>query len=115
MSGSGGLLEARGPGKATLTAAAGGIKATTVVEVAPAAPASLAIEPAESKAATGDVIRFRAVAKDAAGRRSRACTPTWCFAPGQGEIDADGAFVGYEPGTYIVTATLWPAARRACR
>ena len=34
----GGMLEARGPGKATLTAAAGGVRATTVVEVAPAAP-----------------------------------------------------------------------------
>ena len=46
VSGSG-VVEARGPGKATLTAAAGGIKATTVVEVASATPASLAIEPAD--------------------------------------------------------------------
>src|SRR6185369_16829193 len=64
----GGLLEARGPGKATLTAAVGGVRATTVVEVAPAAPASLAIEPAEARAKQGDVVRFRVVAKDAGGK-----------------------------------------------
>ena len=32
--------------------------------------------------------------------------PTWTFAPGQGMIDADGAFVAYEPGEYTVTANF---------
>ena len=67
----GGVLEARGPGKATLTAAAGGVRATTVVEVASAAPASLAIEPADAHAKQGDVVRFRVVAKDAGGKADR--------------------------------------------
>ena len=105
VSGSG-VVEARGPGKATLTAAAGGIKSTTVVEVASATPTSLTIEPAQSKAATGDVIRFRAVAKDASGKAIEGVQPVWSFGPGQGEIDAEGAFVAYEPGTYSVTAAL---------
>ena len=38
--------------------------------------------------------------KDAAGKEIAGLTPTWAFAPGKGEIDADGAFVGYEAGTY---------------
>jgi hypothetical protein len=102
----GGVLEARGPGKATLTATAGGVRATTVVEVAPAAPASLAIEPAETRAKQGDVVRFRVVAKDAGGKPIAGVTPAWSFGPGQGAIDADGRFVAYQPGTYSVTATL---------
>jgi hypothetical protein len=101
-----GLLEARGPGKATLTAAAGAVRSTTVVEVASAAPASLAIEPAEARVKQGDVFRFRVVAKDAAGKAIDGVTPAWSFGPGQGEIDADGGFVAYEPGGYSVTATL---------
>src|SRR6185437_2466956 len=102
----GGLLEARGPGKATLTAAVGGVRATTVVEVAAAAPASLAIEPAEARARQGDVVRFHVVAKDAGGKPIAGVTPAWSFGPGQGAIDADGSFVAYQPGSYSVTATL---------
>jgi plastocyanin len=102
----GSLLEARGPGKATLTATAGGVRATTVVEVAPAAPASLAIEPAEARVKQGDVVRFRVVAKGAGGKTITGVTPSWSFGPGQGEIDEDGGFVAYQPGTYTVTATL---------
>jgi hypothetical protein len=105
VSGSG-MVEARGPGKATLTAAASGIKAATEIEVASAVPASLTLEPAQAKAATGDVIRFRAVAKDASGKTIERVVPVWSFGPGQGEIDAEGAFVAYEPGTYSVTAAL---------
>jgi hypothetical protein len=101
-----GVVDARGPGKTTLTAAAGGIKATTVIEVASVSPASIAIEPAQGKGSTGDVIRFRAVAKDASGRTIEGVAPVWSFGPGQGEIDAEGAFVAYEPGTYSVTAAL---------
>jgi hypothetical protein len=44
--------------------------------------------------------------KDAAGKTIAVLSPTWSFAPGQGMIDQDGAFVGYEAGRYTVTATL---------
>jgi len=33
-------------------------------------------------------------------------TPQWSFSPGNGQMDADGAFVGYEPGAYLVTASF---------
>jgi hypothetical protein len=102
----GGLLEARGPGKATLTATVGTVRATTVVEVAAAAPASLAIEPADARVKQGDVVRFRVVAKGAGGTTITGVTPSWSFGPGQGEIDEDGGFVAYQPGTYTVTAAL---------
>jgi len=101
-----GMLEARGPGKATLTASVGAVRASTAVEVTSAASASLSIEPADARAKQGDVVRFRAVAKDRAGKTIAGVTPSWSFGPGQGEIDDDGAFVAYEPGNYTVTATL---------
>jgi hypothetical protein len=102
----GGMLEALKPGGAVLTAAAGGVRVTTVVAVAAAAPASLAIEPAGVSVRQGDVVRFRVVARDAGGKAIDGVTPAWSFGPGQGEIDADGAFVGYEAGSYSVTATV---------
>jgi hypothetical protein len=102
----GGLLEARGPGTTTLTATVGTVRATTGVEVAPVAPASLAIEPADARVKQGDVVRFRVVAKGAGGKAITGVTPSWSFGPGQGEIDEDGGFVAYQPGTYTVTAAL---------
>jgi len=101
-----GLLEAHTPGKATITASAGQLQATAVVEVLRASPASLTIEPPTAKALQGDVVRFAAVARDPAGKAIRGVPITWSFGPGQGQIDPDGAFVGYEPGTYTVTASL---------
>ena len=58
------------------------------------------------RAKQGDVVRFRVVAKDAGGKPIEGVTPAWSFGPGQGEIDADGRFVAYQPGSYSVTATL---------
>ena len=101
-----GVLDARGPGKATLTASVGSIRASTSVEVASTAPASLAVEPANAKLRQGDVLRFRAVAKDRSGKTIAGVTPSWSFGPGQGEIDDDGTFVAYQPGSYTVTAAL---------
>ncbi len=54
----------------------------------------------------GDVLRFKLVARDRAGRPIAGLTPAWSFSPGQGSVDRDGAFVGYEAGRYVVTATL---------
>jgi hypothetical protein len=76
------------------------------VAVTAAAPASLTIEPAGASVKQGDVVRFQVVAKDARGGTIEGLSPSWSFGPGQGEIDADGEFVAYEPGTYSVTATL---------
>jgi len=101
-----GTVTAVAPGTATITAAAGNAKQTLAVSVIGTPVASVSLTPSSPRARTGDVIAFKAVAKDAAGQEIRGLTPTWSFAPGKGEIDADGGFVGYEAGTYSVTALL---------
>ena len=103
----GGLLEARGPGKATLTATAGGVRATTAVTSTTAAPASLAIEPADARAKQGDVVRFRLVAKDASGRTIEGVSPSWSLRARAGARSGPTATSSpTSPGTYSVTATL---------
>jgi hypothetical protein len=101
-----GIVTARAPGRATVTAASGGASATAEVTVVANTIATIEVLPGATDARTGDVIRMRAIARDAAGRTIEGLTPTWSFSPGHGMVDADGAFVGYERGTYTVTATL---------
>jgi hypothetical protein len=101
-----GVATALAPGSATLTAAAGDASEQLTVEVLPNTVASLEITPASAEARQGDVISFKATARDASGRVIQGLTPSWSISPGHGHIDQDGAFVGYEPGTYVVTATV---------
>ena len=101
-----GTITAVAAGSATITAAAGAAKQTLAVSVIGTPVASVSLTPSTPHARTGDVIRFKALAKDASGKELAGLTPTWAFSPGKGEIDADGAFVGYEAGTYSVTALL---------
>ena len=101
-----GSVQARAPGNATITATAGAATTRLPVEVVSGAVGSVQVVPASASARTGDVVRFRAVVRDAAGREITGLAPTWLFAPGRGLIDADGAFVAYEPGTYQVSASF---------
>jgi hypothetical protein len=104
--GTDGTIQALAPGRATIAASAGSGSSRVPVEVVGARIASVQVEPASRQARTGDVIRFRAIVRDAAGREITGLTPTWLFTPGKGAVDADGAFVAYEPGTYQVTASF---------
>jgi hypothetical protein len=104
--GADGSIQAVGAGRATVTATAGRASAQLPVEVVAASIASVQVTPASASVRTGDVTRFRAVVRDASGRELSGLTPTWLFTPGQGLVDADGAFVAYEPGTYQVTASF---------
>lgn len=101
-----GLVTAIAAGRARVTARAGAVEATREMQVLGTQVASLSVEPGVSDARTGDVLRFTAVARDAQGREIAGVTPVWSFSPGQGMLDADGSFVGYEPGSYTVTASL---------
>lgn len=101
-----GLVSAVRGGKATITAKVGTVTATMPVEVVATPVASLAVSPSVTDARTGDVIRFQAIAKTSAGATIGGLTPQWSFNPGQGMIEQDGAFVGYEAGEYTVTASL---------
>ena len=106
----GGSITAVAPGTATITASSGAIRRAMKVSVIPTTVRSVSITPRTPHARTGDVIRFSFSAKDAAGQDILGVAPTWLFSPGKGEIDADGAFVGYDAGTYTVTALLGPNA-----
>ena len=101
-----GMLTAVAAGRATVTASAGNAKATLPVQVIATPIGSIELTPATTRVRQGDVIRFQAAVKDRAGARITGLTPSWTFAPGQGMIDTDGAFVAYEPGVYTVTASF---------
>ena len=101
-----GLLTAIAPGSATITGRAGRATTTDNVTVVANNIATLALTPSSTRGRTGDVIRFTVAAKDAAGRTLTGLAPTFAFNPGHGLIEQDGAFVGYEPGTYTVTASI---------
>jgi hypothetical protein len=101
-----GAAEAVAPGRATLTATAGSATSSLPIEVAGGRITSVEVQPATASVRTGDVVPFRAVVRDAAGRELTGLAPSWLFAPGKGMVDADGAFVAYEPGTYQVTASF---------
>jgi hypothetical protein len=101
-----GLVTAVAAGRATITASSGNAKATLPIQVIATPIVSVELTPAAPRVRQGDVVRFTATAKDRAGTRINGLTPSWTFAPGQGMIDAEGAFVAYEPGEYTVTANF---------
>jgi hypothetical protein len=101
-----GVVTAVAPGRATLTARAGNATQTVPIEVVAGNVSAIEVSPAAANARTGDVVRFRAVVKDAAGREITGLTPTWLVSPGEGLIDDGGAFVGNRAGTYQVTASF---------
>ena len=101
-----GIITAVSPGTTTISATDAAATASTSVTVVANTIASVELTPRTLSARTGDVIRFGATPKDAAGRAVAGLTPTWSFSPGRGQLEADGAFVAYEPGTYIVSANF---------
>lgn len=104
-----GLLTARVPGTATVTASAGGATQSWRVTVVPNPVARVGLAPADTQVRTGDVIRFRFSATTAARRPVAEAHPEWAVAPvgeGTATIDGEGVFVANEPGTYRVLATL---------
>jgi hypothetical protein len=100
------VLTAAAPGRATVTASAGTATRSLQIEVLPADVASVELTPASPQARTGDVITFKTIVKDRSGREIAGLTPTFLFSPGRGEIGPDGKFVGYDAGTYQVTAAF---------
>lgn len=102
-----GVVAARSAGRATITASVeSGVSKAVPVQVLANTIASVEVRPAKLEGRTGDVARFSVVARDQAGREITGLTPTWTFSPGKGQIDGDGAFVGYEAGSYYVTASV---------
>ncbi|MEW5918643.1 MAG: Ig-like domain-containing protein, partial [Gemmatimonadota bacterium] len=101
-----GMATAAAAGRATLTATSGSASGTVSVQVVATPVASFEISPARIDARQGDVIRFKTTAKTSGGQAIEGLSVNWSFSPGQGTIEQDGAFVGYEVGDYVVTASL---------
>jgi hypothetical protein len=97
----GGVVTGVGPGKATITAAAGSATTKTTISVIKSNVRSLSVTSDAKTARTGDVVHFTAKADPAQEFITR-----WSVSGGGGAtVDADGAFVAELPGTYIVTGT----------
>ena len=105
-----GRLSARTTGTATVSASAGGAVESWSVTVVPNPVSRVTLGPADTVVHTGDVVRFRFAATDAARRLVADARPEWAVAPvgegGGATIDGDGAFVADQPGTYRVVAAL---------
>jgi len=101
-----GLITALKPGTTTLSAQVGAVSKPIEVTVAAGTLNALSLTPDNVEARTGDVLRFAVRAADAAGKPINGLTPTWSFSPGHGQLDNDGAFVGYEAGEYTITASF---------
>ncbi|MGH7656636.1 MAG: Ig-like domain-containing protein, partial [Gemmatimonadales bacterium] len=101
-----GLLTAVSPGSARISAVAGDAEAALDLEVIGTEVGSVEISPATASVREGEVIRFSLQVLDTRGVPIEGLAPTWTFAPGQGMVDPDGAFVPYHAGEYIVNAGL---------
>jgi hypothetical protein len=100
------LVKGVAPGKATLTARVDGVEKTVAVEVIANTIASIELTPATSTAKQGDVVQFKLIVRDRAGKTITGLSPTYTFSPGEGAIDNSGSFVGYQAGKYVVTAAV---------
>ncbi len=105
-----GVIAAGSPGRATVTATSGNARGTLEVTVVAGRATRVTVTASAARVRTGDVVRFRTDVRDSAGRAIDGLTPLWLFSPGKGEIDAEGAFVAYEPGTYTVRADFGTAS-----
>lgn len=109
-----GRLTAISAGKATIWARTGSASSSFDVQVSPNTVTKIALEPAMTSVRTGDVVHFKASARDAAGKAVPGAVH-WSVegGPGAAEIDADGGFVAELPGKYTVTGAMGSQAAEA--
>ena len=100
-----GIVAAAAPGRAVITATDGPASANVALTIVANTVASVELTPRKQIVRTGDVVRIGASPRAAGGRPIADLTPTWTVSPGRGQLDADGAFVAYETGTYVLTAS----------
>ena len=101
-----GRIAALAPGAATITATSGSASGSVALTVGANTVRRLEITGGSAEARTGDVLRFRVVARDAAGREVSSLTPLWTMAPGNGLLEQDGVFMAHEAGEYTITASF---------
>lgn len=108
-----GRVMARSAGRATIRAAAGTVSGTTDLEVVADQIASVDLTPSRTSARTGDVIRFTATPRNAAGQPIDGLFPSFSFSPGNGMVDQAGGFVGYRSGDYVVRVAFGGSSAEA--
>ena len=102
-----GRLHALAAGRATITATSGPASEALAVQVLPNNVARITVEPGTSTVRTGDVVKFIATPRTAAGRAIGDVAVDWAVTAGPGVslIDPSGTFVAELPGSYTVTAS----------
>jgi hypothetical protein len=101
-----GRLSANKPGKARIRARAGRAEASFDVTVAANPVVAVTIEPATTRARTGDVVRLSFQARSKNGQPVADALPEWGLSPGNAQVEPDGSFVADIPGTYRVSAAF---------
>lgn len=114
-----GFVHAERPGRATVTAAVDDARARIPIEVVTNPVRIIDLTPALSTVRTGDVVRFRAIARDADGAAVEDVPITFAILGGGpraglgASVYPDGAFVAADSGVYRVTASAGPVAAHA--
>ena len=101
-----GLVTAIRAGRATITVGTGSARTAIPITVDGTPITGFELQPGSARVRTGDVVRLAAQAKDVRGRTIAGLAPTWTMTGGDGLIDRDGAFVAYQPGRYVISASL---------
>lgn len=97
-----GVVIGLAPGKATLKATANAVSNTVEVNVLKASIRSIAVQPINTTAKTGDAVHFNTLLQGA----SESYAPRWAVTGEGARIDDDGGFVADLPGTYVITAAV---------
>ncbi|HEY0304684.1 MAG TPA: Ig-like domain-containing protein [Longimicrobiales bacterium] len=101
-----GVLEAIGPGSASVTASAGNARSELNVTVLRGNVGRVEVTADKNRVRTGDVVRLHASAREANGTQISGVTPAWSVSPANATISSEGAFVAEQPGVYTVTAAF---------
>jgi hypothetical protein len=115
----GGLVRGHRPGRAALLAAVEGVEVTHVVEVRENPVRTLDVSPSSGSVRTGDVLRFRALARDGAGQEVTDIALSYSVGgalPPEGMgalVYDDGAFVAERPGDHRVLVVAGSHAAEA--
>jgi hypothetical protein len=101
-----GVVTAVAPGDAKIQATTNGISGEGAIAVVADTVRHISVDPTTTAARTGDVVRFHAAARDAAGKPVKDVAIAWSVNGDGATAYSDGAFVAYNPGTYVMTASI---------
>ena len=110
-----GLVTARQPGTAILTAASGSAAGQATVTVEPLKPKTVAVTPATATlTAPGQTVRLTATARDQAGQSLTNTDVRWSSgSPSMATVDQSGLVTARQAGTAVITVTAGSAAGQA--